>query len=127
MADKAHTRIGEPVARVDARLKVTGQARYPSDVPLNNPAYAWLVTSAISKGRIARFRLDAARTVPGFIDILTFENTKGEVKPIPDFSGGGSSHTLETNEILHDGQIIAVVLADSYEAAREASYKVEVD
>ena len=63
MADKAHTRIGEPAVRVDARLKVTGQARYPSDMTVANPAYAWLVTSSISKGRIRRFDLTAARAV----------------------------------------------------------------
>ncbi len=127
MADKAHTRIGEPAVRVDARLKVTGQARYPSDMPVANPAYAWLVTSAIAKGRIKRFDLTAAKAVPGYIDILTYENTRGEITTPPAFSGGGNNTTLETNEVQHDGQIIAMVLADSLEAAREAAYKVRVD
>jgi xanthine dehydrogenase YagR molybdenum-binding subunit len=34
--------MGEPAPRIDARLKVTGEARYPSDVPVGNPAFAYL-------------------------------------------------------------------------------------
>ena len=40
--------MGQPIPRVDGRDKVTGAARYPSDVPISNPAYAYLVTSAIA-------------------------------------------------------------------------------
>ena len=44
--------MGQPVPRIDARLKVTGEARYASDMPVSNPAFAFLVTSAIAKGTI---------------------------------------------------------------------------
>jgi len=44
--------MGQPEPRVDARLKVTGEARYASDFPVSNPAFAFLVTSAIAKGSI---------------------------------------------------------------------------
>ncbi len=37
--------MGEPAVRLDARLKVTGDAHYPSDVPVGNPAYAYLLTT----------------------------------------------------------------------------------
>jgi len=46
--------MGQPAPRYDARLKVTGEARYGADVPLNNPAYAFLVTSAIARIRARR-------------------------------------------------------------------------
>jgi xanthine dehydrogenase YagR molybdenum-binding subunit len=59
--------MGLPVPRYEARLKVTGEARYGSDFPLNNPAYAFLVTSAIAKGRIERLDLAEARAVPGVL------------------------------------------------------------
>src|SRR5258708_9730165 len=79
--------MGEPAVRLDARLKVTGEARYPSDMPVGNPAYAYLVTSTIARGRIERLALDAAFTVPGVLDILTQDNT-GELKNI----GVGPAH-----------------------------------
>jgi xanthine dehydrogenase YagR molybdenum-binding subunit len=117
--------MGEPAPRLDARLKVTGEARYPADMPLSNPAFAYLVTSSIAKGRLTRLDLDAARAVPGVLDILTQDNT-GELKPGKFGPAGGSSTSIQAlgPDIAHDGQIIAVVLADTFEAAREAAFKV---
>ena len=117
--------MGEPVPRVDARLKVTGEARYPADMPVSNPAYACLVTSAIAKGRIKTLDLDRARAVPGVLDILTAENT-AELKEVK--FGGGASTSIQRlgPDIQHAGQIIAVVLADTFEAAQEAAYSVKV-
>src|SRR3954470_8799911 len=121
--------MGEPEPRVDARLKVTGEARYASDVPVSNPAYAFLVISAIAKGRILGFDLDDARAVPGVLEILTHENVGDAVKPTKFFAAGGRASTtirpLSSPQIWHDGQIIAVVLADTFETAREAAYKVK--
>jgi len=115
--------MGQPVPRYDARLKVTGGARYPSDVAVNNPAFAFLVTSAIAKGRIMRLDLLEARAVRGVLDILTHEDTS-DLKA-GKFEGGASTSIDKLGpDIFHDGQIIAMVLADTYEAAREAAYKV---
>ncbi len=118
--------IGQGVPRYDARLKVTGEARYPSDVPLNNPAYAYLVTSAIAKGRINAMYLNEARAVPGILEILTHENTS-ELKPGQFGDGASTSIDKLGPDIAHDGQIIAMVLADTFETAREAAYRIRVD
>jgi len=119
--------MGEPVPRIDGRMKVTGEALYASDFPVRNPAFAVLVTSPIAKGRIDEIDLADAMAVPGVLDILTYENTTlNEVK----FStgGGGGPTTSWQNlgpEIGHDGQIVAVVLADTFEAAREGAYRAK--
>jgi xanthine dehydrogenase YagR molybdenum-binding subunit len=117
--------MGAPAPRYDARLKVTGEARYPSDMPLANPAYAVLVTSAIAKGRIETLGTDDARAVPGVLDILTQDNI-GELKQVK--FGEGSSTSIQSlgPEILQAGQIVAVVLADTFEAASEAAGRVTV-
>ncbi|MBH5373349.1 xanthine dehydrogenase family protein molybdopterin-binding subunit [Bradyrhizobium glycinis] len=121
--------LGQPVPRYDAAAKVMGRATYASDMPLDNPAYAFLVTSAIAKGRIDRFELDDAKRVRGVIDIVTHENAP-KLKESKLFSNGGYAGTtiqpLKSAEIAHDGQIIAVVVAESYEAAREAANRVKV-
>jgi xanthine dehydrogenase YagR molybdenum-binding subunit len=127
-APEPKANMGEPVPRYDARLKVTGEARYGADFPLSNPAYAFLVTSAIAKGRIERLDLDEARAVPGVLEILTQDNTT-ELKDVRYGGGGGGASTSIQAfgpDIAHDGQIVAMVLADSYEAAREAAYKVRI-
>jgi xanthine dehydrogenase YagR molybdenum-binding subunit len=120
--------MGEPAPRLDARLKVTGEARYGSDFAVSNPAYAFLVTSPIAKGRIVGISLDRAKAVPGVLEIFTHENTTDlhEIK----WAQGGSGPTTSIQdlgpEIKHDGQIVAMVVADTFETAREAAYLVEI-
>src|SRR5687767_15032843 len=122
--------MGVPQSRIDGRAKVTGAAPYPSDFAVGRPAYAYFVTSAIARGRIEAFDLTAAKAVPGLLDILTYETMKGTVRKPSFFAAGGYASTtivpLDGPEVWHDGQIVAMVVADSYEAAREAAYKVRV-
>jgi xanthine dehydrogenase YagR molybdenum-binding subunit len=118
--------FGKPVARIDGVAKVTGTARYASDEPLANAAYAYLVTSAIARGKVSGFRLEHALAVGGVLDIMTHENVGHEVKTPPGPDGGPSTTTLEDDHIWHGGQIVAVVIADTYEAAREAAHRIEV-
>ncbi len=124
-APRPEANMGEPAPRIDGRLKVTGAARYSSDITVANPAYAVLVTSAIAKGRIERLDLDDARAVPGVLDILT----GGETTELKAAKFGASSSTSIQSlgpEIVHAGQIIAVVIADTFEAASEAAFRVKV-
>ncbi len=120
--------MGKPEPRLDARAKVTGEARYPADTPLANPAYAFLVTSPIARGRIEAIDLGAASAVPGVLDILTYQNT-ADLKEVKFSSGGAGASTSIQGlgpEIAHAGQIVAMVLADTFEAAREAAYKMRI-
>jgi xanthine dehydrogenase YagR molybdenum-binding subunit len=123
------TRIGTPTLRIDGHAKVTGKARYASDEAVQSPAYAFLVTSSIAKGRIERFELEDAKTTRGVLDILTHENVGHLAKPPPPPGGKGGATTtsMESDRIWHDGQIIGVVVAETFEAAREAAYKVRVE
>ena len=119
--------FGKPTPRIDGVAKVTGAARYASDEPVANPAFAYLVTSAIARGRVGGLRLDRAKAVPGVVDILTHDNVGSLAKPPAQMDGGPTTTTLETDQIWHDGQIIAGGVANTFEAAREAANRVEVD
>ena len=127
-APEPKANMGQPVPRYDARDKVTGAARYPSDQKVQNPAFAFLVTSAIAKGRITGVDDTDARTIPGLIDIFTHENT-GSLKEV-DFGGGFFMTTSIQGfgpEIFHDGQIVAMTVAETFEDAREAAYRLKID
>src|SRR5215467_4823935 len=116
--------MGAPAPRYDARLKVTGQARYPADTALANPAYAVLVTSAVAKGTLTSLALDDARAVPGVIDIFTAEDMS-DLKTV-EFGARCSTSIQDLGpEIRHAGQIIAVVVADTFEAATEGAQRVK--
>jgi xanthine dehydrogenase YagR molybdenum-binding subunit len=129
-APEPKANMGQPIPRYDAVAKVTGKAAYAADVPLANPVHAYLVTSSIAKGRIDSFDLAAAKRVRGVIAIVTHENAE-KLRDAKLFSNGGYASTtnqpLKSNEIAEEGQIIAIVLAENYEAAREASHLVKVN
>ncbi|HEY8948270.1 MAG TPA: xanthine dehydrogenase family protein molybdopterin-binding subunit [Rhizomicrobium sp.] len=123
------TAIGVAQSRLDGPAKVTGQAHYGSDVALDKAAYAVLVTSSIARGRITGFDMKEARAVPGVIDIFTYQNI-GKIEPGKTFDGGGYMGTsiapLGSDKIQHDGQIVAIAVADTFEAAREAAHRLNV-
>src|ERR1700760_4263172 len=121
--------IGIAHARLDGRAKVTGEAHYGSDVPLNRPAYGVLVTSAIAKGRIIAIDERETRAISGVIGIFTHKNI-GKIEGGKTFDGGGYMGTsiapLASDKIFHDGQIVALVVADTFEAAREGAHRLRV-
>ena len=116
--------IGKPTDRIDGPLKTTGTAPYAyerHDV-VQNPAYGYVVGSAIAKGSIASIDLADAKAAPGVLAIVTAENagklTKG------DFN---TAKLLGGPEIDHYHQAIAVVVAETFEQARAAAALVKVD
>ncbi|MBV8166943.1 MAG: xanthine dehydrogenase family protein molybdopterin-binding subunit, partial [Alphaproteobacteria bacterium] len=125
------TLIGRATPRVDGRLKVTGAARYGADAEIANPAFAHLVTSRIARGRITRLDDTATRAVSGVLDVLTHDTVKGQIKPGKFFAAGGYVGStilpLGSERVFHAGQIVAVVVADSVEAAREGAHRLVVD
>jgi xanthine dehydrogenase YagR molybdenum-binding subunit len=128
-APEAKANMGQPIPRYDGVAKVTGKAQYAADVPLARAAFAYLVTSSIAKGKIDKFDLDDAKRVRGVIDIVTYQNAE-HLRDPKLFSNGGYSGTtiqpLKSADIAHAGEIIAVVVAETFEAAREAAHRVKV-
>src|SRR5262245_9572669 len=101
--------MGDPHPRIDGRLKVTGAATYPADIPVGNLAYAVLVPSRIAKGRVRRAYTDMATRVPGVLDVLTVGDLAGKVaKPKFGNASATSIAPLQDDRVWHDGQIIAI-------------------
>jgi xanthine dehydrogenase YagR molybdenum-binding subunit len=124
--------VGRPVSRVDGRLKVTGRAQYAAEYSSPSLLYGYIVNSTIAVGRITAIDAKAARAVPGVVEIFTHENCgkaawldrswRDEVAP-----PGHPFRPMHSERILFDGQPIALVVADSFEAARDAAALVRVD
>jgi xanthine dehydrogenase YagR molybdenum-binding subunit len=115
--------VGEPVNRLDGRLKVTGTARYAVEFHLPNMAYGVLLQSTISRGRIVEVDTSAAEKCPGVIKVLTYKNAP----PVDEAVSPMQPVTplLQDNKIHYNRQNIGVVLADSFEAARDAAALVK--
>ena len=122
--------MGQPIRRYDARAKVTGKAVYAADAALPDVAFACLLSSRIAKGRIKAFDLKAARALPGVLDILTYETIGDGIRKVKFFTEGGPASNsvvpLGSAEIAYAGQTIAVVLAETLEAAQDAAYQIGV-
>ena len=121
--------IGKPVDRLDGRLKVTGGAKYAADWAAGaKPLHGVLVQSSIANGKIKEFNLQAAKKVSGVVEILTYENAPKLAKPKGDKgSGMGESFTpFSDNKIHYNGQYVALVLAETLEAAHEGASLVHV-
>src|SRR5579883_1465987 len=102
--------VGQPLDRVDGRLKVTGQARYPSDFPQENLAHAVVVQSTIASGQITGIETGEAEAVPGVLAVLTHRNApRLHVEP-PTFAVGEVARPpLQDERIYYHGQHIALV------------------
>jgi xanthine dehydrogenase YagR molybdenum-binding subunit len=119
--------VGAGIDRVDAPLKVTGSAHYPNDFSLPGMVHAALVGSTMAAGHIRNFDLTLAQAAPGVLAVITHLNAP-ELEQGPMTLLGGSPPTpMQDDRVLHYGQHIAVVVAETAEQARHAASLVRVE
>jgi xanthine dehydrogenase YagR molybdenum-binding subunit len=122
--------IGTPQVRVDAVAKVTGTARYAADHHPPGMLHARLVTSSIARGVISSIDTSGASGLRGVRAVITHHDLTGELHPVRALVDGGHFHTaacpLAGPEIRHAGQIVALVVAETGEAAERAAHAVDV-
>ncbi|MCE4226642.1 xanthine dehydrogenase family protein molybdopterin-binding subunit [Methylobacterium sp. C25] len=119
--------IGRQASRLDGPLKVAGRARFAAEVAAERLSYATLVHSPIARGRITQLDASAAEGAPGVILVLTHRTMPRIESPalisMSDFSAVGNSDLpiLQDAEIRYNGQVVAVVVAESQEQADHAA------
>jgi xanthine dehydrogenase YagR molybdenum-binding subunit len=124
--------IGFPISRIDGPLKVSGKAAYASEYAVPGMLHGAVALATIANGRITRIDTADAAAFPGVTKIYTHENRprtawwdsawKDEVA-LP----GHPFRPLENDRILFDGQPVAFVIAETFEAARDAAALIRVD
>jgi xanthine dehydrogenase YagR molybdenum-binding subunit len=114
--------VGAPLARVEAREKVTGAALYAYEHPREEVAYAWIVAASIARGTVRSIDAGPALAAPGVLAVLTHENAP-RLQPVKD----GELAVLQSPEVSYRGQVVALAVADSLESAREAAALVRVE
>jgi len=116
--------VGNEVPRVDGLAKVNGKAVYGDDIRMKNMLYGACRYADIPAGRIDSMDLSEAENIPGVIRIATWNDIPGQRSLgviIPDYP------PIIDNEIAYRGDVIAVVAAESYEAACLAVDKIKVN
>ncbi|PZE76647.1 xanthine dehydrogenase family protein molybdopterin-binding subunit [Curtobacterium sp. MCBD17_019] len=111
------TAIGAPLARLEGREKTTGIARYAFEQgPEDDVLYAWPVQASVVTGRIVATNADEVRAMPGVVTVLTHEDA-----PRLQESDDAELLVLQSDRIAYRGQVVALVVAETLETAREAA------
>jgi xanthine dehydrogenase YagR molybdenum-binding subunit len=121
--------IGQPLDRVDGRLKVTGRAPYAFEHNVPGAVYAVMVMSTIAKGRIASIDVSAAETAPGVLLVMTHRNSPKLPSLVSDNPNAPVAHRLQVVQddvVRYANQPIALAIADTIENAQEAARLVRV-
>jgi xanthine dehydrogenase YagR molybdenum-binding subunit len=122
--------IGQPVSRVDGRRKVTGGATYAAEFDQPGQAYGAIMRSTVASGRIALIDGAAAERAPGVLAVLTHRNAPRLAyrphKGFTDPAVGERLHVLQDDRVNHQGQPVALVIAETLEQAAHAATLVHV-
>lgn len=122
--------LGSGLSRAEGPLKVSGQARYAIEQKLENMAYGVTVQSTRPAGRIVNIDTSAAKAVPDVIDVYTHQNTLKINKPTVYSKGGGATEEftpIQDDVVRFNGMHIALVVAETFEAATEAAGLLTVE
>ncbi|MGD9580086.1 MAG: xanthine dehydrogenase family protein molybdopterin-binding subunit [Vampirovibrionia bacterium] len=116
--------LGKPIPRIDAKEKVTGEVKYPSDLHFDNQIYIRLLRSKYPYAKIKSINIDKAAKVDGVVKVLTY-------KDVPGLNGYGIAVQDQPvfcyDYVRFQGDAIAAVGAETEEIAKEALELIEVE
>src|SRR6266446_10545240 len=130
--------IGQPVRRVEDRRFLTGRGRYLDDLNRPRQAYAFMLRSPHAHARIRAVDTAAAMSAPGVLAVYTEEHlARDGLGTIPCLSAvinrDGSPSVMPPHpaiardRVRHVGDTVAMVVAESVAAARDAAELIAVD
>ena len=116
------TALGAPAERREGREKVTGTARYAAEHTVPGRVHAWPVTAAIACGAVSAIDTTEAMWSAGVITVLTHENA-----PRLADADDPTLAVLQNSHVPHRGWPVALVVAETLEAARAGAAAVRVE
>jgi carbon-monoxide dehydrogenase large subunit len=129
--------IGQPVRRREDVRFLTGAGRFTDDINLDGQAHAHILRSPYAHARIRAIDAAAAKAAPGVLGVFTIADLDADgVAEIPtqvDVPGkGGEKMFAPTRPVLarevvrYVGNPVALVVAESVAAARDAAELIEI-
>ena len=119
-ADAELSVVGKPIPRVDGRERVSGGAQYTFDVALPGMLIAAGLRSPHAHARVVRINTSRAETAPGVRAVFTRFNTTDLINP-------NNKRPIFAEELLFQGQEVAVALAETRQQAIDALRLIEVE
>lgn len=128
---------GKPLERPTALAKVCGLADYGDDLELKMPEntlHAVLVQPRVAHhARILNLDVSEAESMPGVVKVVTYKDVKGTNRMALGRRNKRSTLTKANHVLLCEdkiyryGDVVAMVVADTKDHAREAAKKVRVE
>jgi xanthine dehydrogenase YagR molybdenum-binding subunit len=122
--------IGTGINRKDGLAKVTGTATYAAEHQIQNLVHGYLITASIAHGKIKNINTQTAEKSPGVIAVFTHKNAPKISKPSNNFVNSKIYEArlpLADDQIHYAGQIIGLVVAETFEQAKAAAHLVKVE
>ena len=130
--------IGQPVRRHEDLRLITGRGRYTDDVTLPRITHAFVLRSTVAHAHIKRVDTSAARRMPGVLLVATGEDVRSDglgdlpcVTPLVNRDGTPRHDTprpvLALGKVRHVGQPVALIIAETLAAARDAAEAIDVE
>jgi carbon-monoxide dehydrogenase large subunit len=137
------TYVGKPLPRLEDARFLRGEAKFTDDLSLDGQAFAIVHRSPHAHAVIKAINTEDARAVPGVLAVLTAADLRaggmGEIPsltsevPLPPSNtdtgpfADASQYPLADDRVRYVGEPVAFIVAETRDAARDASELIEVD
>jgi aerobic carbon-monoxide dehydrogenase large subunit len=137
------TYVGKPLPRLEDARFLRGKAKFTDDLRIDGQSFAIVHRSPHAHAVIKAIDTEAARAAPGVLAVLTAADLRaggmGEIPSLtrevplpPSNTDGGefavaSQYPLAEDRVRFVGEPVAFVVAETRDAARDASELIEVD
>src|SRR6201993_2881731 len=130
--------IGQPMRRHEDLRLIPGRGRYTDDVILPRMTHAFMLRSPVAHAHIKRIDAAVARRMPGVLFVATGEDVRADglgdvpcMVPLVNRDGTPRHDTprpvLALGRVRHVGQPVALVVAETLTAARDAAEAIEAE
>ena len=130
--------IGQPVSRKEDPQLITGRGRYTDDITLENQARMYVVRSPHAHADFGAIDADAARAAPDVLAVLTSDDLLKDglgnlpcIYRVDNIDGSQNAYPdrplLAHGRVRYVGEPVAIVIAETIEAARDAADLIEIE
>jgi carbon-monoxide dehydrogenase large subunit len=122
--------IGKSIRRVEDPRFLLGRGAYVDDITLPGMLHAAILRSPYPHATIKSIDVEAARSLPGVVAVVTGAEAAELCAPMPDFGPAPDKHVwrcLAVDKVRYVGEGVAAVVAKSRYLAEDARDLIQVD